>query len=312
MKTSTITPFALKEGVASVMKDGIATVEVPLGFGRRCADISPASRSYDNLHTPPTSPKIHELLERNTQQSHQLGLEATQTVDAIEVDGSKKTTPQGTGQHSSPRNFFALEGDSRMEHLEDSFFNSSVITHTFMPDGDFTLTYMSGNVKRILGYDPDEFIYDKDFWINHIHPDDVSSVIRNFHKLFDCGHLLQEYRFKHANNHWLWMREELRLVRDTANINKEIIGSWVDISDLCQARDETSLAVMYGVYRNIANTLQELAQIDANKNVEAITIKRQCTELIHALSGELARLEKMENVTWARVESLISHTIHES
>ena len=39
--------------------------------GRRRTDITPASRAYDSSMFPPTSPKIHELLER--QSSHTSG-----------------------------------------------------------------------------------------------------------------------------------------------------------------------------------------------------------------------------------------------
>lgn len=60
--------FSTPKDVADAKDEVAETITYIASFinrGRRITDITPASRSYNSPQSPPTSPKIHELLERD-------------------------------------------------------------------------------------------------------------------------------------------------------------------------------------------------------------------------------------------------------
>ena len=98
---------------------------------------------------------------------------------------------------------------------------------------DYAATFISGNITALLGYQPAEFLNDPSFWINHVHPDDKDSVLAGLNQFFARGLELHkhEYRFQHKNGDYLWMHDEMRLVRDPAGKPVELVGYWVDITE---------------------------------------------------------------------------------
>ena len=122
----------------------------------------------------------------------------------------------------------------RLQHVLTS---SPAVIYSCNPAGDCATTFISDNVKIELGYEPDDFTQDRHFWIDHIHPDDVSIVKAEFAKLVDQGSHVLEYRFRHKNGSYRWMRDELRLLFDDRAKSVEVVGSWTDISDMKQTED---------------------------------------------------------------------------
>ena len=67
----------------------------------------------------------------------------------------------------------------RLQHILAS--NPAVI-YSCNPTGDCATTFMSANVKTELGYESREFTQNREFWIDHIHPEDVEYVKDEFSK----------------------------------------------------------------------------------------------------------------------------------
>lgn len=97
--------------------------------------------------------------------------------------------------------------------------------------GDYRTTYLSDNVRDILGYTPEDFLDDAGFWFDRIHPDDLSLVLAGLEVLGTQNHYVHEYRFRACNGEYRWMRDEFCRVRDEATGIEEMIGSWLDITD---------------------------------------------------------------------------------
>ncbi len=91
---------------------------------------------------------------------------------------------------------------------------------------DFALTFVSDNLRSILGYEPSQFIQEADFWKRNIHPDDVESVGDGLEALFKSGRHYQQYRFRHADGTYRWMADYQKLVRNTRGGPVEIVGHW--------------------------------------------------------------------------------------
>jgi PAS domain S-box-containing protein len=122
----------------------------------------------------------------------------------------------------------------RLQHVLTS---SPAVIYSCNPAGDCATTFISDNVKSELGYDPRKFTENLHFWIDQIHPDDVEYVKTEFAKLVDRGSHVLEYRFRHKDGSYRWMRDELRLLFDDQAKSVEVVGSWTDITDMKQTEE---------------------------------------------------------------------------
>jgi PAS domain S-box-containing protein len=98
--------------------------------------------------------------------------------------------------------------------------------------------YIGPQVEQIFGYTADEWIAGvPDFWAEHIHPDDVDTVL-------DANRIANEtkepfatdYRFRHRDGHYLWVHDEATFVAD-------IGGGWwqgfiIDINGRKEAEEQ--------------------------------------------------------------------------
>ncbi|MEW6326041.1 MAG: PAS domain-containing protein [Thermodesulfobacteriota bacterium] len=123
---------------------------------------------------------------------------------------------------------------ARLEYLLTT---GPVVVYSCEPGGVYAATWMSENIKTQLGYEPREFIDNPDFWAGHIHPEDRPRVFTELSCLVERGHHIHEYRFRHKDGTYRWMRDELRLLRDAAGNPREIVGYWIDITDRKQIEE---------------------------------------------------------------------------
>ncbi len=94
----------------------------------------------------------------------------------------------------------------------------------------FPSQWVSDSVKRILGYEVDDALA-PDWWIDCLHPDDKGAAVEKTSILMTRGHLVQEYRFRSKDGHYLWMQDEASLLRDADGQPKEIVGFWTNITE---------------------------------------------------------------------------------
>ncbi len=120
-----------------------------------------------------------------------------------------------------------LKTKARIKHL---LVSSPAIIYAAEP-GHHSITYISDNVKEKLGYHWIDIIENPSFWIDHIHPDDVKLFRLDRLTMYEAGDRVHEYRFKHADGGYRWLRDESRLFLDEHNRPVEIVGSWIDITE---------------------------------------------------------------------------------
>ena len=108
---------------------------------------------------------------------------------------------------------------------------SPAVIYTCQAGGDYRTTYVSDNVKNLLGYAPEDFLDDANFWGDHIHPDDLGRVLADLEVLGTRDHHIHEYRFRAHDGEYRWMRDELRRVRNESTGIEELVGSWLDITE---------------------------------------------------------------------------------
>jgi two-component system cell cycle sensor histidine kinase/response regulator CckA len=116
---------------------------------------------------------------------------------------------------------------NRLRHLVSE--NPAVI-YAFRTEGEgLSLEWISENVERVLGYAVDEAL-SPGWWTDHLHPDERARVVADLAGGMVHGRLIQEYRFRHRNGTHLWLRDEMRVLRDVAGNPSEVVGSWSDIT----------------------------------------------------------------------------------
>lgn len=117
---------------------------------------------------------------------------------------------------------------------------SPAVIYTCRAYGDFGATFITENIKKQLGYTPEDFTQNSSFWSDNIHPEDKKEVFSNLEKVFKNNTHIHEYRFRRSDGVYVWMRDELQLIRTPDGQPLEIVGSWIDISD----RKEAELSLL--------------------------------------------------------------------
>ena len=88
--------------------------------------------------------------------------------------------------------------------------------------------WASANLQALTGFAPAET--NSLWWHDRLHPHDAARVLAAHTPPYDRDHLVLEYQFRHRDGHYIWMRDEKRLIRDDAGRPVEVIGSWVDVT----------------------------------------------------------------------------------
>ena len=122
------------------------------------------------------------------------------------------------------------EGNAARARFDLMLHSAPAVVYSFAATGDFTPTFVSENIKRVLGYESDQYLNDPDFWRSRVHPDDLAAVETAQAKLFEDDRHVAEYRFRKADGFYCWVSDEQHLVRDQNGNPLEVIGSWSEVT----------------------------------------------------------------------------------
>jgi diguanylate cyclase (GGDEF)-like protein/PAS domain S-box-containing protein len=89
--------------------------------------------------------------------------------------------------------------------------------------------FISGNVKEILGFDPNEMM-NSVFWLSRVHPEDKQTVLDKIQQNIGHGQGFVQYRFRASNDNYHWILDQHRVLYENS-LPVEIIGAWIDITD---------------------------------------------------------------------------------
>ncbi|WP_052763694.1 PAS domain-containing protein [Microvirga massiliensis] len=121
----------------------------------------------------------------------------------------------------------AVAAQDRIERL---LATSPAVIYSFKAGGDYAPTFISQNVKDLLGYEREEYLESPDFWESRIHPEDAPRILADYGRLFEDGHLCVEYRFRKKDGSYCWVSDELQVLHDAAGEPTEVVGSWNDVT----------------------------------------------------------------------------------
>jgi PAS domain S-box-containing protein len=140
------------------------------------------------------------------------------------------------------------------DRLEELVKHGPTVIYSYQADGDHTITYISGNVVALLGYEPSELIKDINYW-ERVHPEDKARIFVLSEQLREAGRVVSDYRFLTKEGTYRWLRDERVLIRDMQGNPLEYVGSWSDITD--RKKTEETLKNSEAKYRTLYESMMD-------------------------------------------------------
>lgn len=136
----------------------------------------------------------------------------------------------------------------RLQYLLSS--SPAIIYCRLIENTDYTNKYitnfMSENVQDMLGYAAYEYLAIPNFWVNHIHPDDVDFVLLRICELLaQGGEYSLEYRFLHQDGYYRWVYDQGKIIthRDRNDQSLQIVGYWADVTNRKKLEQDLIIAL---------------------------------------------------------------------
>ncbi|WP_375593475.1 PAS domain S-box protein [Algihabitans albus] len=109
--------------------------------------------------------------------------------------------------------------------------------------GDFAPLHVDSSIELLTGHRPQAFTEDSGFLQAIVHPDDRHRTCNELSQLSNRDYLEQEYRLRHADGTYRWMRDRLKLKRSADGTPGSIVGLWTDITEQKLAEQSLEAAV---------------------------------------------------------------------
>jgi PAS domain S-box-containing protein len=92
--------------------------------------------------------------------------------------------------------------------------------------------------SELLGYEPEPELFIVDWWLNHIHPDDLPMVTRTQKDAIKKGNDYQiTYRLRHKKGHYITVEDTAKIVRNKSGEAIRIVAGVFDITERKKVND---------------------------------------------------------------------------
>jgi adenylate cyclase len=157
--------------------------------------------------------------------------------------------------------------------------SSPAVIYSYRATGDFAPTFVGENIRDQLGYEPEEYLKDADFWRSRVHPDDLVATEAESVNLFKHGRHTIEYRFRKKDGSYCWVNDAQQLIRDKQGQAIEVIGSWSDVTQRKQA-EEARAAANIRVQHLLARSPAVIYAFEASGDYRPTFISQNISELL--------------------------------
>ena len=122
----------------------------------------------------------------------------------------------------------ATETNARLQQMLAA---SPAVIYTTRASGDCACTFVSDNLRTVIGYSPQEMTTDPKHWPDNLHPQDAAQVIDKVAALIERGGGTLDYRFRHRDGHYIWIQDSFKVAFNDSGEPLELVGAWSDISE---------------------------------------------------------------------------------
>ena len=110
-------------------------------------------------------------------------------------------------------------------------------------DGEVRMGFVSPQIEQVLGYPPERFLEDPDFWFGLMHPEDRQRLTdAGAFSTDDLEPFDQEYRMRHADGSYRWVHDTSTAVFDRDGAIDHFLGFMTDITERKQAELDLRMA----------------------------------------------------------------------
>jgi PAS domain S-box-containing protein len=156
--------------------------------------------------------------------SHELTMDGRRARLVLAVDVTEKRRAE------------ARLRDARQQ-LEHAVSSSGAVLYRLRVEGTRArLEWISDNVSNILGYSTTDALA-ANWWFEHVHPQDLPGILNGTEQVPQHD-TVREYRFRHGDDSYRWVRDDQRVIAGDAGAPVEIIGAWTDLTERRQLEDQ--------------------------------------------------------------------------
>jgi len=207
-------------------------------------------------------------------QEHTIRKSKTKSTDKNEPPLSEPSGARGRAGKGGGGKAAAPPPSGTRPDLQHLLAASPAIIYTTHASGDFSCTFVSENIKAIMGYEPSEMTTDPKCWPDRLHPDDAPTVFAELALLVEKGRGTVEYRFRHRDGSYIWIQDTFKVVYDEKGNAFELVGAWADITKRKQSEQKA-----------------------LETNLELQATKRSLSHLIESAPDAIVATDRDANIT---------------
>jgi PAS domain S-box-containing protein len=144
------------------------------------------------------------------------------------------------------------------DHLSLILESLPIVSYTRRSDGDFGITFVSNTIEEMTGYPASRFIEEREFWSDHIHPDDRQRVISELQAERKKDTHRFGYRFRVMDDSYRWFSDYWRIIRLPGGVSTYIVGAWQDVTEDKRIRQEGELRLQQMIQTHKLTALGEV------------------------------------------------------
>jgi len=188
--------------------------------------------------------------------------------------------------------------------LHELVTHSPSVIYSTSVNNNWGCIQVSDNVINLLGYPPDYFYNQIDFWKSHLHPNDLQLVIEDKDRGMNEPRVSTQYRFCHRDGQYRWIQDDMQLVSSEDGKPLEFVGSWIDITQ--QVTSEQARQSTQNRYRLLYETMRD-AFVRTEMGGRIIEFNQSYLDLLGYSPEELIRLtyQDLTPSRWHAIEAEI-------
>ncbi len=193
----------------------------------------------------------------------------SRTIYAQNREGTKRPVDIGLSQVKlSSRNYFVLivreakevrekEIDLKkaLRAVEEKYRSliENIPSIAWIADENRVMRFISPNVRRILGYTPEEiYAGGAGFWAGKIYQDDREEYEKSFAGLFKGDEFLVEYRMQKKDGNWIWGQDRVVSIFEKDKLF-HASGVFTDISERKRIEDQVRFLAFHDQVTSLPN-----------------------------------------------------------
>jgi len=189
-----------------------------------------------------------------------------------------RTPPESSLASLADRLYDAQQ--TNLQKLESVVRDAPLVMFTFQPEGP---TFMTEGTRILWGYEPEDFLRDKNLWKTCVHPEDLARIFAGLPLLQERGSQAYDYRFRTKSGEYRWMHNEVWMMEDRARNSSQIVGYCIDITErkLMESALRESEARQKLIF-NGTSDLQVLFRVEPDGRFVTAAVNRAVSEQFRA------------------------------